>query len=539
MYYNGPFDMGGEVVVVGFGAAGAVAAMTASDEGREVLILEKQREDRRRPNSRFSGGLFICPSDVDAAEHYMRQLYRKNEDLFETDPAVIRTWAEETSSNLEWLRENGGSAIQVSDHGEHDAIEGYESISLYKPDMNEHPRTGHKGWGYGLFKFLLDEVESRPIRIVYQASAEWLLTNADGVVVGVSVIHKGRRRYVKASRAVVMTCGGFEFNDWMKLNYLRVHPTLFYGNPENTGDGVRMVQEVGGDLWHMNSCAARFVAHFEGSGYPGGTPVDFWGVTKRGVFVAGVEQYVKGDSRGDQGAPSPSVANIPVAQTYVDSSGTDLPGCIVTDRYGFRHTNEVYRAHVLYYELLNLDSHRLEYPKVPSWWIFDSRRVEMGRLTAEQFGPSGPLQEVPWSADNAPEIERGWIRSSDSIRGLADLCGMDSAVLSRTLSTYNAYCTAGEDPEFGRPSGTLTPLDRPPYYAVQLWPGGPNTQGGGRRDASARIMSVRGGVVPHLYSAGEFGSIYGMLYPSGGGNIGECLAFGRVAGRNAAAEVPV
>jgi hypothetical protein len=537
MYYSGPFDHHADVVVVGFGAAGAVTAITAHDEGAHVLIIEKQEAEARRPNSRFSGGLFICPSDVDAARHYMTQLYRINDDLYETDQAVIDIWAEETARNYDWLVAAGGVAVKVSDHGEHDAIEGHDSISLYKPDMNDHPGSDHRGWGYGLFTFLSEKVAERSIEVSYGTSAQWLLTNAEGAVIGVQVERHGVVTRIRAGRGVVMTCGGFEFNDWMKLNSLRVFPTYFYGNPENTGDGIRMAQEIGAELWHMNSCAARLVARFPHPAYPGGTPVDFWGVEALGVFVAGFEQFVKGELQGDEAQRAYSAPALPAAQMQV-AAPAKLAGCVVTDRFGLRFTNEVYRAHVLYYELTNLDSHRMVLPKVPSWWIFDQRRMDLGRLTPTMYGPTGPLQQVPWSTDNRAEVERGWILKANSIPELAAKCSMDPGVLASTVATYNSYCAAGEDPDFGRPVGTLVPLAEPPYYAVQLWPGGPNTQGGPRRDADARIVSVRGEPIPHLYSAGEFGSVYGMLYPSGGGNIAECLAFGRIAGRNAAAESP-
>jgi predicted oxidoreductase len=71
----------------------------------------------------------------------------------------------------------------------------------------------------------------------------------------------------------------------------------------------------------------------------------------------------------------------------------------------------------------------------------------------------------------------------------------------------------------------MTPLNGPTYYAVRLWPGGPNTQGGPRRNPDGQVMRVTGEPVPGLYTAGELGSVYGMLYPSGGGNIAECLLY--------------
>ena len=81
----------------------------------------------------------------------------------------------------------------------------------------------------------------------------------------------------------------------------------------------------------------------------------------------------------------------------------------------------------------------------------------------------------------------------------------------------------------------MAALDAPPYYAMALTPAFVNTQGGPRRDENAQIIGANGHPIGRLYSAGELGSIYSFLY-QGGGNIGECFAFGRIAGRNAAGE---
>ena len=83
----------------------------------------------------------------------------------------------------------------------------------------------------------------------------------------------------------------------------------------------------------------------------------------------------------------------------------------------------------------------------------------------------------------------------------------------------------------------LAPVAAPPFYAVELSPSMLNTQGGPRRNEKAQIVRPDGSPIPRLYSAGELGSIYSYLY-QGTGNIGECLAFGRISGRNAAAETP-
>ena len=76
-----------------------------------------------------------------------------------------------------------------------------------------------------------------------------------------------------------------------------------------------------------------------------------------------------------------------------------------------------------------------------------------------------------------------------------------------------------------------------PYYAIELSPSMLNTQGGPRRNARAQVVRPDDTPIPRLYSAGELGSIYSYMY-QGTGNIGECLAFGRIGARNAVAETP-
>jgi predicted oxidoreductase len=116
------------------------------------------------------------------------------------------------------------------------------------------------------------------------------------------------------------------------------------------------------------------------------------------------------------------------------------------------------------------------------------------------------------------------------------LVGLDPAALEATVSRWNRFCDAKHDADFGR-TLMLAPIVDKPFYAVELLPSMLNTQGGPRRNEKGQIVRPDGTPIPRLYSAGELGSIYSYLY-QGTGNIGECLAFGRVSGRNAAAEAP-
>ena len=143
-----------------------------------------------------------------------------------------------------------------------------------------------------------------------------------------------------------------------------------------------------------------------------------------------------------------------------------------------------------------------------------------------------------WSDDNSEEIRRGWIVGGRDPEELARGLGMESArQLGETLTAYQKVCRTGKDKEFGRSRETLVEL-RGRLYGVPLWPCLFNTQGGPKRNARGQILDAWGSPIKRLYGAGELGSIWGFLYQSGG-NLGECLASGRMAGLHAASEIPL
>ncbi len=134
------------------------------------------------------------------------------------------------------------------------------------------------------------------------------------------------------------------------------------------------------------------------------------------------------------------------------------------------------------------------------------------------------------------ELEKGWIKRAVNISSLARSLALDPATLKDTVNRWNDQCMSGEDLDFGRVK-MLSPIETGPFYTVELSPSMLNTQGGPRRNEKGQIVRPDGSPIPRLYSSGELGSIYSYLY-QGTGNIGECLAFGRISGRNAAAEPP-
>jgi succinate dehydrogenase/fumarate reductase flavoprotein subunit len=478
------WDMEYDVVVVGWGAAGSTAAVTAHDQGAEVLILEKMPDGGG--NTRICGGNIIIPRGREFSD-YLDTLSFKT-----TEREIIETFVEYALKNGDWIREMGGDVqvfapLEVA-YPTMIAAAGFPHISgagtVVKYNIKGTPQEGKPS--QRLWKFLSGLVAKRGIKVLTSTPAKELILSLEGEVIGVRAEREGKTVHIKARRAVILTCGGYENDPRMKWDYLPVKPVLFLGTPGNTGDGIRMVQKIGGDLWHMTrlSCLIGFKAP--------GFEAAFW--------VAFLSE-----------------------------------GFIFVDKYGKRFVNEAgIEIHEYYKELSHFDIEKMEFPRVPLWAIFDEQTRRRGPLSRGTAGYNRDLYS--WSLDNSTEIAKGWILQGKTVSELATKTSIDPRALEETIERYNGYCRAGKDADFARAKEDLRVLE-PPFHAIQLWPALINTQGGPRRDKESRVLAPEGQPIPRLYAAGELGSIWGYLY-QGACNIGEGLVFGRIAGKNAAAEKP-
>ena len=123
--------------------------------------------------------------------------------------------------------------------------------------------------------------------------------------------------------------------------------------------------------------------------------------------------------------------------------------------------------------------------------------------------------------------------SAPTIAQLAAKLGVPANNLQQTVTDFNHYTEVGRDFEFGRDPQTMRQLDDGPYYAIAAANDVLNTQGGPQRNENAQILNVNDEPIPHLFGAGELGGIVANCY-QGGGNLAECLIFGKLAGENAA-----
>jgi 3-oxosteroid 1-dehydrogenase len=147
-------------------------------------------------------------------------------------------------------------------------------------------------------------------------------------------------------------------------------------------------------------------------------------------------------------------------------------------------------------------------------------------------------------------LDNGYVKRSDSLAGLAAACGIDAAGLTATLERFNALARSGVDSDFGRggnaydayygdprvhPNPCLAPVERPPFYAVELFPGDLGTKGGLVTDERGRVLREDGGVVPGLYASGNTtASVMGRRYPGPGVTLASALTFAHLAMRDAA-----
>lgn len=473
------WDYEADVVVVGLGGAGASAAYEAAKAGAKVVVLEKQPEDAHTPSTRMCGGVVMVANDAERAADYMQ--FCAGDGI---PRANTEAWAKEATTLLDRLREIGfdGEFNFYQETGEHTEFDNADAVSAVRLEPGLTAEL--------LWDLMLDSVYQDGIEILWETPAAELVyrktEGGDNEVLGVMAKRPEGDVLVKAAKGVVLSCGGYEFNDKLKL-FLPTAPVYFYGNPGNTGDGVLMAQAVGAQLWNMNKMVGRGIAYFDGLG-----------------FIIGI-------------APAPYV---------------------IVDQNGERYMNEDLEAklnHAVYYDMIKFDTKTNSYPRNPSWWIFDQSRIDAGPLTYTSMGAVG-VGLYDWSADNSAEIEKGWIIKAETIEELAEKTGVPADTLQATMDAYDASCDAGTD-EFGRAPESLVKLTAP-YYAFRLYPGGPNSSGGPERNERCEVINVWGRPIPRLYSAGELGQSIGNMYPAGGGDVSEAICTGNIAARNAVALEP-
>ena len=484
------WDQECDILICGYGLSGAVTAIEAYDADPDVnlLIIDKVPEEFAGGNSRVAGQSLLMVNNADALVEYQRAMSVANpipEDM-------LRTWAERMVELEGWVKaraeEVGSEFIRGTGFNEHEAI-------LEFPEFGAAEAVNYTATilpiPSGVWLAFKKNVEKRNIPVQFECTLLDLIQDPDTLeVFGARVLINGEEQSIRARKAVVMATGGFEANQQMQRDYYGLPDAVPMGTPYNTGDGLKILQKAGADMWHLRNL-----------GQSGG----IW------------------PSMQIPGKPTSYLRNwlLPAFSWFdVDADG----------RRCYPETNSLQTTH---YKIKKHGRH-IDSPLPlagPMHMIFDSTTMNAGKLALEVMGWSAVVDDYQWSDDNTGELELGLIVKADTIEELAEKISKPADVLAEELSKYNQSCEAGVDEEYGRRAETLYPIQGPPYYAMRLVPGIVCTGGGARRNIESEVLDHNLQPIPRLFEVGELGSMFSDLYQNGS-YLTECMISGRAAGKN-------
>ncbi len=263
-----------DVAIVGFGGAGACAAIEASDAGSEVCLFEV--------TSASGGSTALSSAEVymgggggtpiqkacgydDSTEDMFNYLMAAQGDL--ADEAKIRMYCENSLEHYDWLVKMGAKYKQ-SEYKERAIMAVTDDCLLFTGNEKAWPfrdiakpcPRGHNlevegdNGGPMFMGFITENVEKRNIRVEYDARVLTLIADEDNEVHGLVVRMDGVEHNVRARKGVILCAGGYAMNQEMLKKYT---PQLLagnipIGNPGDTGTGILMGQGVGGAIINMN-----------------------------------------------------------------------------------------------------------------------------------------------------------------------------------------------------------------------------------------------------------------------------------------------
>lgn len=476
------WDLEADVVVAGFGVAGAAAAVGALQSGADVLVVE--RTGGWGGAAAMSGGIIYlgggtplqkaCGFDdtVDSMKQFMTAALGPG-----VDRAKIEAYCEGSVEHYHWLVDDCGVTFKEEFWGEPGwetpgeqglMYSGGENAAPFNATIPPAPRghvprmsaeekhsTSSRGGGYMLMKPLTDRATGLGVRTEYDVRAQNLIVDADGRVLGLIATQYGRRISIRARRGVILATGSFAYNQTMVESFA---PRLA-GRPaasieEHDGQSIRMAQSLGADLAHMDAIEVAFFCNPQ--------------LFARGILVNGQGQrFINED-------------------TYPGRVGQAVL---------LENANQAYL-------------------------IIDEASYEEGNAQASSSSRiPAPLK---WVGETVGELE-------------SDM-GLPGGALGATVEVYNRHALQGEDPVFGKKSEWVKPLGSP-LGAIDLrgMTGG-FTLGGLRTDVDSRVLHVSGEPIPGLFAAGRCTSGVCAGGYASGTSLGDGSFFGRRAGVSAACD---
>lgn len=556
-----------DVVVVGSGAAGAMAALRAADLGLKVLILEKAQ--KFGGTSATSGGVMWIPNHQlngetgdsrEAALEYLDSIIgvpvnrERLEAYVDEAPKMLRFLAGTGVQVIaaawpDYMPEKPGARAdrsvicptfdgrELGDDRYALMREQYNRFKLfgrYAMDLTETfaLMMQQKGWrgvaakvigrywldrstrkvshrdrrftqGAALMGAVYKQVFARGVDLRLETKLEELVVDGSGRVAGVEVSRFGRRFTIAARHGVVLAAGGFEWNQALRDRFYPVPGLTRHSSTPE--DGNR------GEALVAAEKVGATTEHTEAG----------WWIPTMTLPMQGASNFHE------------------IHQAAFD---VGRPWSVCVNRNGVRFVDEACgyddfgRAMVA--------DHLKTGANMPCWLIFDAKfraKFSAGGLMPTVHTPEHKVPKDWWDH---------YVFRADSIEELAGKIAVPVEALRQTVANMNGYAKNGVDPEFGRgmnvydqffgdptvtPNPNLGPIDKPPFYAVPINNGDLGTKGGLKCDARARVMDGEGVPIAGLYAAGNnSGSPFGDVYPGAGATIGPAMTFGFVAANDIA-----
>lgn len=373
-----------------------------------------------------------------------------------------------------------------------------QRFSRHLLDLALHQRAMQLVNGVALVARLAKSAEDLGVLLWESAPVTELTQDADGVTGAVVSTARGQRQ-IRARKAVVLAAGGF-------ANDIERRKALFPRTPTGhehlalpplgvNGDGLRLGERAGGRV-HADM--------------------------KSTVAWAPVSRVPHSDG---------SIGHFP---HIIERA---KPGIIGVLSNGQRFVNEANG----YYDYVTAMVEKAPAGEPVASWLICTHAFQR----RYGLGISRPFP-IPL----APFIKSGYLKSANTLEGLAQACGIDAGALRTTVDDFNRHARAGQDPLFGRgstpynrkqgdalhqPNPCVAPIETGPFYAVKVEPGCFGTFAGLKTNEHAQVLSSSDEPIKGLYAAGtDMASIMGGYYPAGGINLGPALTFGYIAGRHIA-----
>jgi 3-oxosteroid 1-dehydrogenase len=345
--------------------------------------------------------------------------------------------------------------------------------------------------GAALIARLLLTVREKQIQIMLQTPMHSLITDDEGVVVGVQSERRGRPYRIGARYGVILATGGFDHNLEMRRHY---QPGIedeewSLGSPDNLGDGHRAGEALGAALDLMDDA--------------------WWMPTMK--------------------MPDGTLFGLVAERQY--------PGQFIVNAAGKRFVNE--SSPYTDFVHAQIGGHLTGVSHIPAWMIVDDRAFKRNFIAGHI--PGTPLPKS-W-------VDCGLARTAPTLEQLADKLGIPVQALRETAERFNGFARQGRDEDFhrgdsaydryyGDPSyrnPNLGEISKPPFYAFALTPGDLGTKGGLVTDEDGRVQRPDGSIISNLYATGNVSSaVMGNDYAGPGATLGPAMTFGYLAARHIA-----